>query len=71
MVTALLVLGGNNTVNCTVFFPSGKRRSKVNLSDYDTTTQVLLQNNDGVLVNGNGLRQPLKKKQIDDSEGSQ
>ena len=70
MVTALLLLGGSNIVNCTLFFPSGKRRSKVNLSDYDTTTRVLLQNNDGVLVNGNGLRQALNREQIKQLEAS-
>jgi len=53
-----------------VFFPSGKQKHRVKLEDYDPGTQALVKTNDGVLLNGNGLRQPLNREQIQQLEAS-
>ena len=69
MTTCLLVLIGDK-LSCTVFFPSGKQKHRVKLEDYDPGTQALVKTNDGVLLNGNGLRQPLNREQIQQLEAS-
>lgn len=70
MTTSLLILSGRNVVKCTSFFPAGKRTRKVKLEDYDVTTQTLLRNSDGVLVNAKGLREPVCQEQIKQLEES-
>jgi len=65
VLTVLRLLDDLKTVEVTVFFRSGKRKSHHLLSEYSPEIQALLGGNFALTANGYGLRRPITREQYE------